>query len=165
LKPKDTFIGTDFIKVPIVNGKGKGNINGLDLALPVGSKLPAGTYDVQVKFYPKWAENEAVASEAGIKNPIQGKAIIKLDGSGASAASAKARAEGQRWVILNVSSGMAWEPHFWKKKFGTWQEVENRGEGNPKILKLYYFKSVDMTLLVNVLKGEIVTYRQGLSHQ
>jgi len=37
--------------------------------------------------------------------------------------------------------------------------------GNPQVLHMYYFKSIDMTLMVNVLKKEIVTWRTGLEHK
>lgn len=74
------------------------------------------------------------------------------------------KAEGQKWVVLNFTSGMPWDSNFWESKFGSYQELEYRGEGNPKILKMYYFKTIDMTLMVNVLKKEIVTYRKGMEY-
>ena len=162
-KAHDTFIGTDFVKVPVVNGRGEFSIDGTKGILPHGSRLPAGKYEVVVSFHPRWRENSSTAKKVGIKDSIENKTIVQLSASGSSVESAKAKAESQKWVILNVSSGTTWEERFWKKKFGPWQEVDYKGDGNPDILKMYYFKSIDMTLMVNILKGEIVTYRKGMA--
>ena len=164
-KPNDTFIGTEFIKVPITNGRGKATIDSTKDVFPRGSQLPGGKYDVEVSFYPRWPENAVQALKLSIKNPIKGKASIKLAASGTSVNSAKVRSEGQKWVMLNVTSGMPWDSNVWESKFGSYQELEYRGEGNPKILKMYYFKTIDTTLMVNVLKKEIVTYRKGMEYK
>lgn len=164
-KPHDTFIGTNFIRVPITNGKGKATIDGRKRTSPYGSKLPAGDYDVEVSFYPRWSDNSAAANAAGINDTIEAKASVTLSASGQSSTSAKDKAEARRWVMENFYAGYSWKPEFWRNKFGELQQVEYRGSGNPKILKMFYIKSIDMTLLVNDLKKEIVTYRMGLAHQ
>jgi hypothetical protein len=164
-KPDDIFIGTGDVKVVITNGRGKATIDGTKDVLPRGSKLPAGKYNVEVSFYPKWPDNAVQASKLGINNEIRGRASIKLSASGTSVDSAKMRAEGQKWVMQNVFSGMPWDSKFWKSKFGSYQELGYRGDGNPKILKMYYFKTIDMTLMVNELKKEIVTYRKGMEYE
>lgn len=164
-RPNDTFIGTQFIRVPVQNGKGTATIDGYKFAMPFGSKLPASDYDVQVSFYPNWRENRQTATAEGINNAIKGKASVTLSASGASSSSVKSQAEGRNWVMQNVLPNHPWNFKFWREKFGPWQEVEYRGSGNPKILKMFYFKSIDMTLLVNDLKREIVTYRMGLAHK
>ena len=69
----------------------------------------------------------------------------------------------QKWVMENIISGYTWNPMFWRNKFGQWKEVE-LAHGNPEILKMYYFESIDMTLMVNVLKNEIVIWRIGLAY-
>jgi hypothetical protein len=164
-KPQDTFIGTEFIRVPITNGKGKATIDGRKRTFPYGSKLPAGDYDVEVSFYPRWSDNSATANAAGINDTIKAKASVTLSGSGQSSTSAKDKAEARGWVWENLYAGYPWKPEFWRNKFGELQQVEYRGSGNPKILKMFYIKYIDMTLLVNDLKKEIVTYRMGLAHQ
>jgi hypothetical protein len=164
-KPQDTFIGTQFIRVPITNAKGKATIDGRKRTFPYGSELPAGDYYVEVSFYPGWSENSAAANAAGINDTIEAKASITLSASGQSSTSAKGKAEARRWVWENFYAGYPWKPEFWRNKFGELQQVEYRGSGNPKILKMFYMKSIDMTLLVNDLKKEIVTYRMGLAHQ
>lgn len=83
--------------------------------------------------------------------------------SGESVEDMKRRNEGRRWVMLNVHMGQEWDPAFWVAKFGDWKQLEV-DRGNPAIIKACYFKSIDMTLIVNVLKGEIVTWRDGEAH-
>ena len=46
------------------------------------------------------------------------------------------------------------------KNLGKYEKF-NPDSGNTKILQMFYFKSVDMTFMVNLLKNEIVTYRYG----
>ena len=162
--PQETFIGTNFIRVPVSGGKAKATIDGSKRAMPHGSKLPAGDYDVEVSFYPRWSENKVAASAAKINDTIEGKDSVVLSASGQSSSSVKAAAHGQRWVMENFYMNYPWKPEFWRNKFGELQQVEYRGSGNPRILKMYYIKSINMTLLVNDLKKEIVTYRMGLAH-
>lgn len=167
LKPDDTFIGTSFMRVPVSMGKAKCTIDGSDKkhVRPHGSKLPKGEYDVEISFYPRWKENQKAAKAASISDTIEGKASVFLSASGRSTSSAKALHDGQQWVIENFYMGYPWKPEFWHKKFGPLQQVKYHGSGNPEILKMYYIESMDMTLLVNVLKKEIITYRKGLAHK
>jgi hypothetical protein len=95
-EPDDTFIGTEFIRVPITDGTGKATIDGSMRTLPHGSKLPAGDYDVEVSFHPRWPDNSAAAKAAGIKDTIEAKASVTLSASGQSSTSAKGKAEGKR---------------------------------------------------------------------
>ncbi len=164
-KPQDTFIGTEFIRAPVAGGKANVTIDGSKRAMPHGSKLPAGDYNVEVSFYPRWSENKVAARAAKINDTIEGKGSVVLSASGQSSSSAKAAADGQRWVMENFYMNYPWKPEFWRNKFGELKQVEYRGSGNPRILKMYYIKSVNMTLLVNDLKKEIITYRMGLAHE
>lgn len=82
---------------------------------------------------------------------------------GESVEDVKRHNEGRRWVMLNVYMGQEWDPAFWMLKFGEWKQLEV-DRHNPAIIKAYYFESIDMTLIVNVLKGEIVTWRDGEAH-
>jgi hypothetical protein len=164
LRPDDTFIGTSFEKVKLTNGKASTVIDATKGVSPSGSQLPRGEYYVEVAFYPRWKENKSIAKTHAIHEAIEGKALITLSGSGEGAAHAQARAEGQKWVMLNVHMGQRWDPAMWREKFGAWEQVELRGRGNPNIIKMYYFRSIDVTLMVNTLKKEIVTWRKGLAH-
>jgi hypothetical protein len=164
-KPQDTFIGTEFISVPVSKGKAKATIDGSARAMPFGSKLPAGNYDVEASFYPRWPKNKTAAKAANINDTIEGMGSVVLSASGESSSAAQEKERGQRWVMENFYMNYPWKPEFWRKKFGELQQVEYRGSGNPKILKMYYIKSIDMTLLVNDLKKEAVTFRMGLAHE
>ena len=46
------------------------------------------------------------------------------------------------------------------KNLGKYEKFDPTS-GNPKVIQMFYFKSVDMTFMVNLLKNEIVTYRYG----
>lgn len=164
-KPQDTAIGTSFIKLPIVNGNGRVSIDGKQNVTPLGVQLPSGNYDVEVGFHPLWSENKAVASRLGITDSIEGKSVVKLEASGATVASVKKKTESQQWIMTNFKQNMPWDPREWKARFGSWKEIKYRGKGNPKIRKMYYFESIDMTLMVNALKREIMTYRMGLQYK
>lgn len=163
-KGDDIFIGTNFVKVPVKDGRGTVVIDGTKNPSPYGSTLPAGEYDLAVSFHPRWSENHAVASKLGIKETIERNTPLKLKASGGSAKAAKSQHDGQMWVMENVVMGMTWKPGVWTKKFGPWEKVQLE-RGNPQVLHMYYFKSIDMTLMVNVLKKEIVTWRTGLEHK
>ena len=76
--PEDTFIGTDFTRMPIRNGRGHAIIDGTRNVYPSGTKLPPGNYNVEAKFYPGWPENIATAAKLGIKDPIKAKSVVKL---------------------------------------------------------------------------------------
>ena len=73
--------------------------------------------------------------------------------------------EGQTWVMENVVSGMAWDSTLWVDKFGIWEEVAYTGPNNGKVLKMFYFKSIDTTLMINVVKKTVIVWRFGLQHQ
>ena len=164
-KDEEVCICTDFIRVPIKDGKGRGTIDGSTNAVPAGTKLPAGEYVVEAKFYPMWPENRSIAQQAGISAPVRTTGLVRLTASGQASADARKSAEGRSWVMENFYMGYPWSPSFWANRFGTLQSIEYRGRGNPTILKLYYLASIDMTLLVNELKGEIVTYRLGKAYE
>ena len=164
-KPDDTFIGTDFKRVTIVDGRATAAIDGTKNVYPHGSQLPSGNYDVEVSYYPNWPENREAAAKLEIKDKIEAKSVIKLTASETTAKSAMKKADGQKWVMTNFYAGMPWDQKAWKAKFGLWQEVEYRGEMDTKILKMYYFKSIDMTFIINILQQKIISYRMGLEHK
>lgn len=124
--------------------------------------LPDGKYVASVSLMPNWglSDDEAKASGLGEELTADAKAIA-LECGGPSAAVLKKRSANRKWVMLNVVSGDPWKPSVWTRKLGAYEEVPMTGDGNPEILKFYYFASADMTLMVNVLKGELVTFREG----
>ena len=68
----------------------------------------------------------------------------------------------REWVEDNVTGALPWK---WNrqnmvKNLGKYEKFDP-ASGNPKVIQMFYFKSVDMTFMVNLLKNEIVTYRYG----
>lgn len=169
LKSSDTFIGTQFTKVSINNGKGSTVIDAnLKNTMPGrkgGFKLPSGSYNVVVSFHPLWHENKQFAKENNIEKNIEGKATVKLTASGEASKNTKKMLEGQRWLMENVVPGDKWDPVFLEKKFGPYLELEYLGDFNPRIIKLYYFKSIDITITVNVHKMIIDTWDIGINYK
>lgn len=163
-KPEDTYFGTDSVKVQINNGKAKISIDGTKNTSPLGTPLPTGNYKVVVSFYPGWAENKLTATQNGITNDIEGSSIIKFGTAGFPVSSAKKMSENQTWVMDNVDSNSPWDASWWINRFGPWQEVEYKGNMNSKVMKMYYFSSINMTLMVNIIKKEIATWRLGLEN-
>ena len=152
----DVAIDTRAKYVLIHNGKGQTTLD--------GSTLPTGKYEVKVNLYPWWGLKDDVSKSCGLKQDlgysIGATAVVTLTGTGESAEAVEKRKQGQRWVESNVFGGTKWDPSSWVAKFGSWEELEV-SSGNPQILKMFYFKSIDMSLMVNVLKGEIVTWQLG----
>lgn len=163
-KPNDVFIGTDFQKITVKGGKASILIDGTKRVFPLNSTLPAGLYDVEVDFQPLWPENRALAGRLKVTETLAGLGQVRLGASGANAAVVQKKAEQQKWVMLNVNSGDKWNPAFFTKKFGQYKELP-LSNGNPRILKMYYFPALDMTFMVNVYKGEIVVWRSGKANR
>lgn len=163
-KPNDTFIGTDFEKINVRGGKASFVIDGTKRVMPMNSKLPAGTYDVEVNFHPLWPENRALAGKLNVVSTVTGSSQVKLGGSGASAGNAQQRAELRKWVMLKVNMGDKWDAAYFTNKLGSYQELSLEG-GNPRVLKVFYFPKVDMTFIVNTLKGEVSVWRDGKAHR
>ena len=149
--PDDVFIGTsERISVR----------NGLAQTILDVSDLPSGEYEVEAAFYPRWGFQDERSRATGISIKIESKHLLFLDGSGESVESVSRRNDGQKWVMENVSMGMDWDSSYWINKFDVWEEFPVTTM-NPDIIKNYYFESIDMTLVINTLKNEIVTWRIG----
>lgn len=162
--PNDTFIGTSFEKINIKDGKASFVIDGTKRVMPINSTLPAGTYDVAVDFHPLWEENRALAAGLGVTDTVTGLAQVDLGGSGESAANAQAKAEVRKWAMTNINMSDKWDAAYYTKKLGGYEELPLEN-GNPEVLKVYYFPDVDMTLIVNVYKGEITVWRDGRANR
>ena len=153
--PSDVWIGTNK-RVSVCDGEGTVILD--------GSELPTGEYAVEVALYPWWGLKDDVSRSCGINQDlgysIDATATVTLTGSGESVEDVRRRNEGRRWVMSNFRMGQKWDPAFWRAKFGEFKQLEV-DRYNPAIIKAYYFESIDMTLIVNVLKGEIDTWRDG----
>lgn len=150
-KPDDVFIGTNK-RITIKNGRTSESIG--------DPELPAGEYEVEVSFYPRWGPQDSDAKAAGVDSEIHARQIVMLKGTGESPDAAQQRENDQRWVMENVYVGTRWDGFFWIERFGEPEQITTT-RGNPNIIKAYYFKSLDMTIIVNELKGEVSTWRMG----
>lgn len=163
----DIFVGTDFIKVPVKNGSASVLIDAEKRARPSIAAITKGKYELDVTFYPRWKENKLIADNLGIKEPVEIVKIIQLVGNGQGEEAfqeQKQTLEGRNWVMGEVFQGMKWDESFWVKKFGQ-PERYSSSVGNNKVLQMYYFEKIDMTIMVNTLKKEIVTWRNGKALQ
>ncbi len=150
-KPDDVFIGT-YKRITLKNGRA--------IATVGKPGLPGGKYEVEVSFYPQWGPQDSIAKAAGVKSVIHARQTVILEGTGESPKVVQQRKNGQRWVMGNVFAGTRWNRSYWVGRFGAPQQLTTT-RWNPSIIKAYYFKSLDMTIFVNELKGEISFWRVG----
>lgn len=68
------------------------------------------------------------------------------------------RPEGRMWVMMEVYPRTPWNAPLFRKKLGDY-EIYDPSELNPKIVKMYYFPDVDLTIMVNMPKSEVMAWR------
>ncbi len=122
--------------------------------------LPSGKYDAEVTFYPRWGAKKGNPNAAKIGRNIEGVSFVNLSGDGQNAEDRMERDRLQLWVMENVNPATSWDNHALTTKLGE-REIVAVKRMNPNIIKGYYFPKVDMTIYVNVLKHEYVTFRKG----
>lgn len=125
-------------------------------------KLPSGKYSAEVKFYSRWgAENGNPKAKINAKNTT-GENRFVLKTPYGSVAERKLKDKRQAWVINNVTMGMRWDLALFKNKLGAYEINEVDSDlWNSKIIKAYYFKEIDYTIIKNDLKNTVVTWRMG----
>jgi hypothetical protein len=144
-KPDDVFIGINK-RITLKNGRATATVG--------KPGLPKGKYEVEVSFYPRWGPQDSAAKAAGVNAEIHARQIVTLKGTGESPDAAQQRENDKRWVMENVFVGTRWNWSSWVDRFGEPQQLTTT-RLNPDIMKAYYFKSLDMTIFVNELKGEV----------
>jgi hypothetical protein len=173
VKPDEPFVGTGFMRLPVAKDSGKMIIHVEKHAMPRGTRMFSGTYDVEVYFYASWPDNTQAVKVTGISDTVKVATPVRLIASG-PAPDAKTSAvktpvvdvdEGYRWVTENVFEGFYFRRDFWEKKFGVLEEVPYKGDGDPAVFKMYYIKSIHMTLLVDDSRKAVITYRRGLANE
>ena len=157
-KPDEVFIGTNFKRIPFSGEQAIVQIDGQEGS--TGNPLPAGEYDVEVAFHPRWKENRSIAELLKITESIRASQIVSLEGSGQSSADAVKKEEGQLWALNNIYSGVSWDQGDLVRRFGEGEYIEDT-RLNPAIIKNYYFESIDMTITVNADKRTIITLNEG----
>lgn len=124
------------------------------------SDLPSGQYFAEANFYPSWGFKDENSQATGVNKELSALKSIEIEGSGKSAQSVSQKNKNQKWVMENVVMGTSWNANDWKERFGTWTELPVKSR-NPKIIKNFYFQSLDMTIVVNTFKKEVITWRVG----
>jgi len=152
-KPNDTYIGHSE-RITLTQSSQSFTIN------TSNKKLPSGEYDAVVTFYPNWGAEHGNPKAALIKKEISSSTRITLAGTGESANSVQKRTKLQSWVMENVSVGTKWEEQKFVSKLGKYEEIEVTCR-NPRIIKAYYFPKADMTMIVNIYKNRVQTWRKG----
>ena len=71
--------------------------------------------------------------------------------------------EKQRWVMENIYVGTKWDLSDMVERFGNFEKYDP-DRFNPKIIQMFYFEDIDMTFMVNLLKGTISTWRLGRAY-
>ena len=150
-KPDDVFIGTDK-RIAVKDGRATSRIG--------KPGLPAGKYEVEVSFYLSWGLQDDTAKAAGVTSDIHAREIVRLEGTGESPEAAQRRRNDRSWVIGNVYAGSRWSRSYWVARFGEPEQLTTTS-WNPRIIKAYYFESLDMTIFTNELKGEVSHWRSG----
>jgi hypothetical protein len=119
-----------------------------------GKALPSGAYDAEVTVYLS-DELDPVTNALPM---LEATDPIRLGGSGESTKHAQRKAELQKWVMLNIDMNQPWHEREMVARLGKYQ----KGPASLSHLHdAYYFPDVDMTLIVNRLRGEITVWREG----
>ena len=124
-----------------------------------GKKLPTGTYDAEVDFYPRWGAANAPATTKAVAKQVSASRQFELKGSGESASKAAARENNQLWVMQNTAMGDAFNLAKFEKRLG--RSVATTVTNRNGIIVAHYFPASDITLFENTLKGELVTWKLG----
>ena len=164
LKNEDTAIGFDADPVKVKGGKASAVIDAAKGAFPSKSWLIRSKYELTASFHPMWKENQALASKLSIKDPVEGISAFDLTGNGKDKkylASLLKREEKRDWVKLEVYPGYEWDANVFTNKLGAYKTY-SPADGNPSIVKLFYFPDVDLTLKVNVAKKQVMTWTEGI---
>ncbi|MBL8549241.1 MAG: hypothetical protein JNJ73_04605 [Hyphomonadaceae bacterium] len=121
--------------------------------------LPAGAYDVEVDFYPRWGAQNGPPVAKAITREISARRAITLGGSGESAAEMRWRLEAQEWVMRNVFPGNPWDASALERRLGPSERlaVTNR----TAVAVGFYYPRADMTIFVSTALNEVLAWRKG----
>jgi len=152
-KPNDTWIGYSE-KVTLTKPE-----QSFILDFP-HKPIPTGKYAAEVSFYPRWGAKNGNPKAAKIEQNIEGKMVIQLIGNGVDASDRIEKEKMQRWIIDNVYTGAAYDKGVLEQKLGSSIGIKVKTL-NPNIIEGHYFPNADMTIYVNILKKEFVTFKFG----
>lgn len=163
LGDEDPAIGFNGGNVAVKGGKAVFVIEADKTAEPSKELIIKGEYELHVCFSPFWDENQAAAQKLSITNSIETIQKLHLVGNGKDKKAIDIyikRQKSKDWVMQEVYPGTRWDTKLFTKKLGLYKTYDPKNL-NPKVVKMFYFSDVDMTLIVNVRKGEIMAWRDG----
>lgn len=124
-----------------------------------GERLPSGTYEAEVDFYPRWGAKSSPPSTQAISKQIRAVKPFVLKGSGASATDHANKQNLRKWVMLNTAIGDPFDLSAFQQRLGESRTIIVANRNN--VIVGHYFPAADMTLFENILKGTLVTWREG----
>lgn len=128
-----------------------------------------GDYEIVVELSASSSpENKKIAKRFGISEDDDFEIVkqVSLEGNGKGISSIEpllAREKGRSWVTMEDTYGQkkwVWTPQQWQEKIGD-SEAYSLDDLNPKIFKVFYFKTIDMSVLVDINRDEIIKYKKG----
>ena len=105
------------------------------------------------------APKEPIAAVSQENDAAQGKSAEESAKDNPFTRKVKNQA-GREWVMMEVYPGVAWDSKYFFKKLGPSDSFDPE-EFNPKIVKMFYYPDIDMTLIVNLNKNEVMAWRDG----
>jgi len=144
------------------NTRAKIESNSQEITIPKKrgrTELPAGQYEAEINFYPRWGAKESPTSTKAINRGIHTTFAFSLVGSGADASVVKRRDDMQRWVMESTAIGDKFSLSVFQSKLGRSETMKVTNRTN--IVVAHYFPEADMTIFENTLKGTLVTWRMG----
>lgn len=116
--------------------------------------LPKGMYTAEVQVGPRWKENTSIAS---LPENVRGQQHIELNEGGSRAALERHNVL-QKWVMLNVGSGDAWDAARFTRRLG---KPERYPSDQSPVLECFYFPDADMTFVVSKPLRKVMVWREG----
>ncbi len=156
---EDTFIGND-ARLRITTSPQRFSIPTLSLQ---DQRLPAGEYDVEVSFYPRWGAENGPEAARSIGRAIHARRQITLHGSGVASAEFERRLQAQQWVMENIYPGVRWDARELERRLGPSERmnVTNR----TSVVVAYYYPNVDITIFVSTALNEVLIWRRGRTNR
>lgn len=151
----DTFVGND-TRLRITSSPQQFSIQTRSLQ---DQPLPAGEYELEASFYPRWGAENGPEAARSIGHDIHARRPITLRGSGVASAEFERRLAAQQWAMENIYAGVRWDARELERRLGPSERmaVTNR----TSVVIAYYYPNVDMTIFMSTALGEVLMWRRG----
>lgn len=102
-------------------------------------------------------QNEPAAAMSQENKAVQSEPTEELPKDNPFTRKVKNQA-GREWVMTEVYPGVPWDSKYFFKKLGISESFDPE-DLNPRIVKMFYFPDIDMTIMVNINKNEVMAWR------